>query len=171
MLDELNSIDPKSHVEVFRQFFSRFCQQQDFADNLLSVLHEAKLQQAASWLLHQHLKSGGTLTNFQLEKLLSGLNRLNHWVPILYHLQMLDYIQKPSENGLWHMEKFVRKQLISPNHYVKAWAFQGFSRLVDFETGFREELVLLCREKYGFATASAQARIRAIAKRQKFNLN
>jgi len=161
----------KANVDMFRQYFNNFGQQPSFVHNLLLMMPEASLQKPTSWLLHQHLKSGSFFTHGQLAKLLTSLNDLSLWVPILYHLQMFDYLQKPSANGLWHLETFVRQQLNSQNHYVKVWAFQAFSRLVSFEPGSKEELVLLCREKYQFSPAATQATTRIIAKRLNFSLS
>jgi len=170
MIHELESI-AKGPAFAQDEFFEKHGSDKTFVDLLLPVMYEENMQIVVSRLILKYLKNRGELTHKQLDYILDNLLRLEHWVPILYHLQMLDYIEKPSQKKLILIDDFIRKQLTNENKYVKAWAFQAFSRLSHFEPGFREELILLCQESYHKNSAAVQARIRSIFKANKRDLD
>jgi len=132
-----------------------------FTDDLLTCLHEPKLQAGATWLLKRHLDDGGGLSAEQVRQFLLVLPSLDAWGARLHALQCLHHLDIPSQDA-GTVERFLRDCLREQNKFVRAWAYSGFHHLAQQHHEYRAETDRLLNNASESESASVQARIRRL---------
>ena len=74
-------------VDDIESMYSRYHQISGFVSDLVSYLHQKKLQKGATWLLKKHLESDGYIEPKEVKKVYSLLTELVCWESKLHVLR------------------------------------------------------------------------------------
>lgn len=132
-------------------------------ENVLSALHDSTTCKGASWILKHHLESGCKISQWQLDRLFSGLDELSSWESRLHILQLLQYVELMGRNKM-ALERFMRRCLVDNNKFVRAWAYNGFYLLATCFPEYEKEVRHFFEMALHDEAPSVKARIRNIMK-------
>lgn len=151
-----------SRIESLRRMYAERVDDSGFFDLLISkCFSDSESQRDTTWLVKHHYASGKTLPEFQVNKLLGICENVAQWETAVHILQLLSKF-KLTEHTIILVEDFVRKSLIHPNKFVRAWAFQGMYELSKYMPGLTGELYALCEKALETEGAAVKARVRKV---------
>ncbi len=154
--------DGKSAAGI-KAIFKTYHREDDFADNLISMLEFPAAQKGASWLLKAFLEDGSSLSTSQVKRLYARMPDLEHWETVLHFLQILPLLTVPLSNKD-AVHTFLRQCLNSKNKFVRAWTYNGLHHLAQQHPEFAEEVDALLIKALENEAPSVKARIRNIKK-------
>ena len=144
--------------------YMRHCNDESFVSNVVKCLQEVKLQKGATWLLKRYLERGQTMKPNHVAKIFAQLSKLESWESRLHVLQCMQYMPIGARERA-QVEGFLRKCLIAPNKFERAWAYNGFYEFAlqypEYEEQARSFFNMAMRDE----APSVKARIRNLMRR------
>ncbi len=163
LLRDLSGWDGKSSDDIQKIY----CQHENsfsFIDDIVTMIVSATEEKAATWMLKHYLEKGNALSAEQVHSVYHSLRKLTLWEAQLHILQCMPYmpVQNRDKNVV---DAFIRKNLISDNKFVRAWAYNGLYELTVYFPELTEEVKQLFSMALRDEAASVKARIRNIMKK------
>ncbi|MEL7497450.1 MAG: hypothetical protein AAFN77_07560 [Planctomycetota bacterium] len=165
LLKAISKWDGQS-VKDLEPVWKRFSSDPQFAETAISLIGEAELEVAATWLLKRYLESEGELTATQTGSIFKQANNISNWESKIQVLQSSPYF-KVSKRHLKPWESFVRTQIESSNKLIKAWALTAFAEIAKTFPDYEREANALLDEAAENGSAAIKARVRDIRKNWK----
>lgn len=154
--------DGKS-AEGIKAIFAKYHREDDFADNLITMLEFPAAQKGASWQLKAWLEDGASLSDEQLEQFYAHMPNFKNWETQLHYLQSLPYLSIP-ESQKEPVRTFLDQCLASKNKFVRAWTYNGYHLLAQQHSEFTEKVDVMLINALESEAPSVKARIRNIKK-------
>jgi len=133
-------------------------------------LKHIELQPATTWIIKHFVDNGDKLNQAQIDKILSGVNSLEHWEAQLHILQLIPKFQLSTKNAEY-IEPFVREKLTTEKKFVKASAYEAYYEIVKAYPALTNEFRILCEEALANESASVRAKVRKICAKMTASTN
>jgi len=153
-------------VDDIESMYSRYHQQSGFVSDLVSYMHQKKLQKGTTWLLKKYLESGGYIEPKEVKEIYGLLTELVCWESKLHVLQSIPFMPIPKIEKK-KVESFLRECLIDNNKFVRAWAYNGFNELSVQYNEYRKETEEFFEMAMRDEAPSVRSRIRNIMKQRR----
>lgn len=162
----LREWDGKS-VDFLQRVYAHGHEQDNFFEDVISLISDSTLEVAATWLARQCILDGSGVNKQQAVAVLTPLLRGENWQAMLHVLQCLDFLPIDRETKP-QVEATLRYSLDHPNKFVRAWSYSGLARLAELFPALQTEVAQLVALALKDESASVKARIRQSVKRHDF---
>ena len=153
------------HSEFLRSIYEANAHSSTFFDQLIELcLEHVDLQVTTTWLIKNHYDQKQHLSEAALLRLLSGVDRLEHWGAQLHVLQILP-MSGISEAAVPLLMPFVRNSFQSTTKFVRAAAYPAFYEITILQPQLIAELKALCDEAMEKESASIKFKVRKVLKK------
>lgn len=144
--------------------FEELREQEEFAEELISLVVFEESEIASTWLLKALLETKKPLTEALNNALVAAIPMLKHWQSKLHALQVFAYLNFP-EHSEAKILAFVRACFQDTNKFVRAWAYHGFFELACQYPEYQSHVTELMEMGLRDETPSVKARIRNLKQR------
>ena len=136
----------------------------DYLDSLIALCGDdaPMVQSGASWLLLDHARQGGRLTEARLAALGTRLGGLQDWSGVLHVLQLLEYQPVPPDD-VSPFADLARQHLDHDRPFLRAWSVSALCRLATRHPHLLAEAEAAHRAALDDPAASVRARARKCA--------
>ncbi len=130
----------------------------------LAAHDEANVSAGATWLIKDHLETGGHLTRAQTKALIGGLDAMSFWQSQLHVCQSVQYL-KPSAEEARACADWLTPLLQSERPFLRAWSMDALQHLALRNAGLAARAEAALNEADADPAASVRARARNLRKR------
>ena len=159
---EIGGWDKRS-VHFIRSIYKLHHSDQEFFDQLITLMNDVPLQGGVTWLIKYHLNNSDYKpTANQAYEIYKNTCALNDWDGQLHILQIMSRLPI-AENQQKEVENFLQKSIASNVKFVRAWAYDGFYQLACQHPDYRAKAEILFEDAIENDSApSVIARVRNI---------
>lgn len=156
----------QKHTDFLKSIYAKNVEFKDFINLIIELfLTDERLELPTSWLIKHHIDQQETLTNKDLERILSQLHILSLWGSQLHLLQIISRVQL-TKSFIGSMEYEIRKKLKSRNKFVRAAAFEAYFEVVKLFPELKSEFKMICLIALESESASVKVKIKRILKKK-----
>ncbi len=150
------------HTEYLQAVYHSHVKDEKFFDTLIHLyLSNTQLQRVTSWLIKHHYDHNNQLSQDQIVKILSHVDKLEHWESQLHILQLIPSFDLDIQSAE-SIEPFIKKTLQSEKKFVKAAAYEAYFEVVKLKPGLQREFKLMCEEALKKESASIKSKVKKI---------
>jgi hypothetical protein len=151
-----------THTEYLQAVYRSHVKDEKFFDTIIRLyLSSTQLKRITSWLIKHHYDYNNQLSQDQIIKILSHVDKLEHWESKLHILQLIPSFDLDIQNAE-SIEPFIKKALRSEKKFVKAAAYEAYFEIVKLKPGLQREFKSMCEEALKKESASIKSKVKKI---------
>jgi len=159
--DKLLSWNEKQ-VDFLIDIYNANLKNSSFIRDIVQIYSSSdELEHSTSWIIKYHVENGHTLKSDHLEKILSKINKLNHWGSQLHVLQIISKISLTKEQAQF-IEPCIIELLQSENKFVRAAAYEAYFKIVQLFPNRSNKFRTTCEEALDKESAAVKVKIKRI---------
>ncbi len=160
---EIKQWDGKS-VNDIGAIYDRYCHEDSFVSEIVSLLIIDELQMGASWLIKRYLENENQIKKTDIAAIFHIMGVIERWESKLHILQSLPFLPI-GKSQKKKVEQFLRACLSDNNKFIRAWAYNGFYQLAVQYPEYKKETKQFFEMAMRDEAPSVKSRIRNIMKK------